>query len=95
MKRIGGSRRKTRSKFKKDKRHKGKISLAKYVQTFKIGDSVALNAEPAIQKAIYFPRFNGIIGVIKAKRGKCYEVVIKDHDKEKLIITHPVHLKKL
>jgi large subunit ribosomal protein L21e len=95
MKRIGSSRHKTRSKFKKNIRNKGKISLTKYLQTFKIGDNVALVAEPAVQKAIYFQRFHGKIGKIKAKRGSCYEVSIKNGSKEKIIITHPIHLKKI
>ncbi len=95
MKRIGGFRRGTRSKLRKNIREKGKISLKKYFQSFKIGDKVALVAEPAIQKAMYFPRFHGIIGTVKAKRGSCYEVSLKDNNKVKTIITHPIHLKKL
>ena len=95
MKRIGSSRRKTRSKFRKNIRKKGKVSLTKYLQTFKIGDRVALKAEPAVQKALYFQRFHGKVGKIKGKRGNCYEVIIKEGSKEKIIITHPIHLKKI
>lgn len=94
-KRIGSSRRKTRSKFSKNIRSRGKVSLTKYLQVFKMGDKVALVAEPAYQRAIYFQRFHGKIGEIRAKRGNCYEVMIKDGKKEKTIITHPIHLKKI
>lgn len=93
-KRVGGFRRKTRHKLRKNIREKGKISLTKYFQTFQINDRVLLKAEPAVQKAMYFPRFHGKTGVIKGKQGKCYRVLIKDDKKEKMLIVHPIHLRK-
>ena len=95
VQRIGGFRRKTRSKLRKNIRDKGKISLKKYFQEFKIDDKVSLKAEPAVQKGMYFPRFHGKAGVIKAKKGNCYEVNINDSGKQKTLIIHPVHLKKV
>ena len=92
--RTGGFRRKTRSKLRKNVRRKGKISLSKYFQTFKENDIVRLNAEPAIQKGMHFPRFHNKAGIIKGKKGRCYEVMIKDGKKEKLLIVHPIHLKR-
>ena len=93
VQRIGGFRRKTRSKLRKKVREKGKISISKYLQSFKVGEKVCLKAEPAVQKGMYFPRFHGKVGTVKSKRGKCYEVFIKDGKKEKMLIIHPVHLK--
>lgn len=95
VKRIGGFRRKTRHKLKKSARRKGKISISRYFQEFKVNDKVQLVAEPSIHKGLYFPKFHGKYGVIKVKRGNCYEVRIKDPKKEKIIIIHPVHLKKV
>jgi len=94
VKRIGGLRRKTRYKFRKEKRRRGKISITKYIQSFNIGENVYLTAESAVQKGMYHPRFMGKSGVIKSKRGKCYEVAINDFGKEKILIIHPVHLIK-
>jgi len=94
VKRIGGIRRKTRYKLRKEKRGKGKISITNYFQSFKIGDRVHLGVESAVQKGMYHPRFMGKSGVIKGSRGKCYEVSINDFGKEKKLIVHPVHLKK-
>jgi len=91
--RIGGSRRKTRSKLRKNVREKGKISIRRYLQTFKIGERVCLKAEPAVQKGMYFRRFHGKIGTIKGMKGKCYEVMIRDIKKNKLLVVHPIHLK--
>lgn len=95
MKRIGRSRRKTRSKFTKNFRQKGKISLARYFQKFEVGESVMLVAEPAVQKGMYHPRFMGKPGAIKGMNGRCYEVMIKDQNKAKCLIVHPIHLKRL
>jgi len=94
-KRIGGSKRKTRHKFQKKVRKKGKVSISKYLQKFNLGDKVYLNIEPAVQKGMYPPRFMGKTGTINKKSGRCYEVVINEGRKEKQLIIHPVHLKRL
>jgi large subunit ribosomal protein L21e len=94
MKRIGKARRKTRAKFTKNFRQRGKISLTRYLQSFKEGEKVLLSVEPAVQKGMYSAKFIGKSGIIKRKDGKCYEVSIKDHNKEKTLIVHPVHLRR-
>ena len=94
VQRTGGSRRKTRSKLKKNIREKGKISICKYFQKFQEQDRVRLNAEPGIQKGMYFPRFHNKTGIITGKQGDCYELQIKDGGRIKTLIVHPVHLKK-
>ncbi len=94
-KRLGGFRRKTRSKLRKTPRTKGKIRLNRYMQEFKVNEKVILNAEPAYQKAMYHPRFHGKIGIITGKQGSCYLVKIKDGGKNKDLIVHPLHIKKI
>lgn len=93
--RIGGMRRKTRHKLSKPQRSSGKMSLTKFFQTMNTGDKVCLKAEPAYQKGMYFPRFHGKMGVVKAKKGDCYEVQIKDLGKLKTVVVHPVHLQRI
>lgn len=95
VQRQGGFRRRTRHKLQKSVRQKGKVSHRKFFQKLVAGDRVKLTAEPAYQKGMYFPRYHGKVGVVKAKKGNCYDVAIKDHNKEKILIIHPVHLKKL
>jgi len=92
--RIGGFRRKTRSKFSKPQKEKGKLSLTRFFQKFNEGDKVYLKADPAYQKGMYFPRFHGKVGVLTGKKGRCYEVQVNDLGKQKTLIVHPVHLKK-
>ena len=95
VKRTGGSRRKTRHKLRKNVRTRGKISLTGFFQKFSSGDKVVLKADSAYQKGMYFPRFHGKIAVISKKIGTCYEVLLNDQGKDKTLIVHPVHLKKL
>lgn len=92
--RVGGFRRKTRAKLRKNVSDKGKISLRNFLQEFKEGDIVKLGAEPAYQKGMYHPRFYGKVGVVSKVVGKCYEVQIKDFTKPKTVVVHPVHLVK-
>lgn len=94
VQRAGGFRRKTRSKLKKNVRDKGKISIRKYLQDFKEGEKVTLKIEPAVHEGMYFPRFHNLSGLIKGKKGRCYEVLIKDGEKDKTLIIHPIHLRK-
>ncbi|MBW2992831.1 50S ribosomal protein L21e [Candidatus Woesearchaeota archaeon] len=93
--RIGGQRRKTRHKLQKKTRQKGKISITKYFQEFSKGDKVLLAAEPAVHTGMYNPRFHSKVGIIKSKRGNCYNIQIKDGGKEKTLIVHPVHLRRI
>lgn len=95
VKSIGGFRSRTRHKLKKNVRTRGKLSLTRFFQTFKLGDKVILNAEPAFQKGMYFPRFHGKTAVVANKIGTCYEVEFNDQGKTKILIVHPVHLKKI
>ena len=95
MKRIGGIRRKKVGLFTKNVKTKGKLSIRNFLAEFKEGEKVALVVEPAIQKGLYHPRFAGKTGTIIKKTGSCYEVEIKDINKIKSLIVHPVHLKRL
>ena len=94
VQRIGGMRRNTRFKLRKNEKLHGKIRIGDFLQTFSEGDIVVLKAEPAYQKGMYYPRFHGKSGIVMGMKGRCYEVLIKDHAKDKLLVVHPVHLKK-
>lgn len=95
VKRTGTIIRKSRSKRTKNIRDKGKISLTTYFQSFKTGDKVYLKANPSIQEGIFAFRFQGKIGTVKAKTGRCYSIAIKDGKKEKQLYVHPIHMRKV
>jgi large subunit ribosomal protein L21e len=94
-KRKGGYRRRTRNLMRKNARAKGKVRLSSYFASYKTGDKVALFAEPAVQDGIYNLRFHGKVGTVVGKQGECYNVEIRDGGKQKTVIVHPVHLKKV
>ena len=80
-------------KRKKQREH-GKLSLSRYFQDFKEGDRVAVIRELAMNPK--FPKqLQGRSGVVESKRGRSYIVKIKDLNKDKTYIIHPVHLRKL
>ena len=92
MKRVGGNRRKSRYKMKKSVSEKGKLHISRFLQNFEEGDKVLLKAYPSYQKGIFSLRFYGKIGEIIEKQGECYKVNIKDGNKKKTCVVHPVHL---
>ena len=94
VKRIGGSRRKTRYKLKRDPRKKGRINFKRYLEEYKKGDKVLLAPDSIVQKGMFDPKWVGRSGVISRKRGKCYEVIIYEKGNMKQLIIHPVHLKR-
>jgi len=93
MARVGTFRTKTRYKLKKERSEKGKLGLTKLFQTFKVGDKVHLVIDSAVHKGMYFPRFHGRTGEVVGKKKICYQVKINDGGKDKILISHPVHLK--
>ena len=59
-----------------------------------INDKVALVAEPAVQKGMHHPRFQGRIAIITGKQGEAYKVTFIDGSLKKTQIVHPVHLRR-
>lgn len=80
--------------MRKSIRERGKISLTKFFQKFNVGDRVVLKAEPGYQKGNFHRRFHGNAGKVAGYQGRCVLVTITDGKKSKVIITHPIHLRK-
>ncbi|HKL23795.1 MAG TPA: 50S ribosomal protein L21e [Candidatus Nanoarchaeia archaeon] len=79
---------------KKNIRYRGKIQFSRFFKKFEKGDHVAVVREKAISSS--FPeRLQGRTGKVYAKRGRAYEVLIKDQNKEKKYLINPIHLKKI
>lgn len=78
---------------KKKVRQRGKIRLSSYFKNFNIGDSVAVVLDSGVKSS--FPRrIQGSVGKIVAESGMFKLVELKDGNKMKKFIIHPVHLKK-
>lgn len=95
VQRTGGFRRKTRSKLSKSPRTKGKVSIRRVLQQFKPGEKVTLAAEPAVQGGMYHPRHHGKAGYVVEQQGECVKVDVRDGNKQKTLIIHPVHLRRM
>jgi large subunit ribosomal protein L21e len=79
---------------RKNIRNHGKIKLSEYFQGFNEKDRVTVVRELALMPK--FPkRLQGRSGIVDGKRGKSYLVKIKDLNKEKSYLIHPVHLRRL
>lgn len=94
MARKGGVRRKKRALYSKNVKAKGKISLKNYLRQFSEGDKVNISIEPSILGGQVHTRFVGKAGIVVGKQGNCYLVKIKDMNKEKEVIVHPVHMRR-
>lgn len=95
VKRIGGSRRKSRHVFSKHYKTKGKLSISRLFQKFSVDDKVLLHADPSFHTGLYDRRFHSIVGRIKGMQGKCYLVELTFNKMKKVLIIHPIHLRKL
>jgi large subunit ribosomal protein L21e len=93
--RKGGNRHGTRQTMRKTQGTHGKFSLRRYLQILNAGDKVSLVAESSVHKGLYFKRFHGKVANVVSKKGFCYEVELKDGNKLKTLIVHPVHLVKI
>jgi large subunit ribosomal protein L21e len=93
MKSSGGFRSGTRRKLASEKRAKFKVE--KYMQEFKSDQKVVIKQDPSSHSGMPHPRFKGVTGVVKEKRGSAYVITVKTGKKEKEIIAKPEHLKRL
>ena len=95
VQRKGGFRRKTRYKLAKRAREKGKVPITAFLRRFETGDSVRLVANSWHQAGMYHPRFHGVVGKVQGMQGTCYKVEIRDGNKRKVLVVHPVHLRNI
>lgn len=75
-------------------REKGKLNLSSYFKKIEDGANVALVTDVGVRFS-YPKRLKGLSGKVVSSRGKFKVVEIKDGNKLKTFIVHPVHLKKL
>ncbi|MDD3159620.1 MAG: 50S ribosomal protein L21e [Candidatus ainarchaeum sp.] len=90
--RVGGKRSKTRSKFKK---RGSKITVNQEVREFEIGDNVQIVIDSSYHKGFPYKGFHGLSGKVTAKRGSSFEIKLKRGNKDFIVVTTPVHVKKL
>ncbi|MEM7819633.1 MAG: 50S ribosomal protein L21e [Candidatus Aenigmatarchaeota archaeon] len=82
-----GKMRKTRKKLKLSK----KPTLTRFLQEFNPGDKVVIDI--ATCRKIPHPNFQGLTGTVIGKRGRSFEVKIRDKNSIKTLFIRPEHLK--
>ena len=75
-------------------REKGKLRLSSYFKSFDDGDNVALVIDAGVRASLP-KRLQGFSGKVVGTRGNYKIVEIKDGNKMKTFIVHPIHLRKL
>ena len=75
-------------------REKGKLKLSSYFKKIDDGTNVAIVADAGIRSS-YPKRIKGMSGKVLGSRGRFKLVEIKDGNKAKTFIVHPVHLREL
>lgn len=92
-KKARGKRGKSRNKLRKRKRDK--LTINKLLSSFEEGDRVQLDIEPAVHSAMPSPKLQGLTGNVIGHEGINCKVIVKRGNKDKYLVVHPVHLKKL
>ncbi len=80
------------SKQSRTLKSKGRRPITEELKQLDVGANVRINVDPHFKAGRPHLRFNGKAGKIIAKRGKCYEVEVKDLDKKKVLCLANVHL---
>jgi len=95
MKMSHGPRANSRKKMTKKVRDRGLPPIRSYLAKFEEGDYAAVVINPSEHYGTPHHRFHGRTGVIVGMQGKCYKLKIRDGGLDKILIVHPVHLKKI
>ena len=95
MKKSRGSRRGTRKKLRKSPRQRGMPPVTKFLQSFDVGETVAIKIDPSVHEGMPDPKFHGRTGKVIGQQGKAYLVQVRDGGMMKTLIVAPVHLKRV
>ena len=79
---------------KKRIRTKGKIKLSEYFKSPSEGERVCIVVEKGV-RASFPKKLQGLTGEVVGTRGRFRLVKIKDKDRMKKFIIHPVHLRRV
>ncbi len=84
-----GKMHRSRKKITKIKRK----SITSYVNSFKPGDKIVVEFDSTSNYP--HPIFNGKVGTIIGKKGRAYEIMVKNMKNEKTISIKPEHIRKI
>lgn len=85
-----GFRHGSRYKMRSDPRQK--FTAEVFLRKFAVGQRVALDVYPAMSKGMFHHRMQGLVGVVKERRGDGYVVAVPVGGKTKTVMVKPEHL---
>ena len=88
-----GTAYRSRNILSKPSRQRGLPALGRILIEYKPGDKVVVFLEPSLPKGRPHRRFHGKVAVVLGKKGRAYEVTLKDGNKSKTLVTRPEHLR--
>jgi large subunit ribosomal protein L21e len=89
-----GYRNKTRKRHRRNTRDKGLGSIEKYLIDFEINNKVDIITNSSQHKrGMPHRRYHGLTGTIIGKRGRCFEVQVKQGNSTKKLIIGREHLR--
>lgn len=93
MRASKGFRSGTRRKLSVGKRKKFKPEA--FIKELKEGQAVVIKQDPSSHRGMPHPRFKGLTGTVKGKRGSSYIISVRSGRSFKEVIARPEHVKPL
>ena len=90
-KKAKGKRAKTRAKLKGGK----KRTVNELVKNFDKGETVQICIDSSVHAGMPSPKYHGFTGTVAGKRGKAFEVAVRDGSVSRQLVVHAAHLKSL
>mgnify|MGYP000361939458 CR=1 FL=1 len=90
-----GKNSRTRNKYRKNIREKGKTSINKIIQDFEIGTKATIKVDSSVHDGQPHRKFHGRTGTIVGQQGKAFMLKVKDGNDYKKVISRPEHLEKV
>lgn len=90
-----GPRARSGMKLMKGVRERGMPPITHFLRQFEIGERVAIDIDPSQHSGMPHHRFQGRIGRVIGIQGRAYLVEVIDGSVRKIVVSSPVHLKKV
>ncbi len=89
-----GFRSRTRGVLTKAARDRGLPPVTRFLTTFEAGEKVIVKLEASDPHGMPHPRYQGRVATVVRPVGRSYEIEFLDGGKRKVLIAHPIHLKR-
>jgi large subunit ribosomal protein L21e len=92
VRRSKGYRSRTRTLFRKNPRERGKVGLSRLLRIYNPGDKVKIRIDSSVHKGMPHRRYQGRVGIVKARRGRSYIIEVAEGRQTRTLIARPEHI---